>query len=55
MSDQFKEQISQFIDDEMSVEEGEFFVRRLQRDDEARQMATAAMRELQQLIAELGA
>ena len=38
MSDQFHEQISQFIDDEMSVEESEFFVRRLQRDDAARRM-----------------
>lgn len=32
----FNEQISQFIDDEMSVEESEFFVRRLQRNDAAR-------------------
>jgi sigma-E factor negative regulatory protein RseA len=36
MSDQINEQISQFIDDEMSPEESEFFLRRLQRDDEAR-------------------
>ncbi len=36
MSDRFKEQISEFIDDEMSVEQGEFFVRRLGRDQEAR-------------------
>jgi len=36
MSEQFKEQISEFIDDEMSHEEGEFFVRRLQRDEVAR-------------------
>ncbi|HUF73093.1 MAG TPA: sigma-E factor negative regulatory protein [Gammaproteobacteria bacterium] len=50
MSDQFNEQISQFIDDEMSVDESEFFVRRLQRDVEARrrylryQLIGAAMR-----------
>lgn len=50
MSDQFNEQISEFIDDEMSTEESEFFVRRLQRDAEARrqylryQMIGAAMR-----------
>jgi len=50
MSDQFNEQISEFIDDEMSVEESEFFVRRLQRDAEARrrylrfQMIGAALR-----------
>ena len=36
MSDSFNEKISQFIDDEMSVEEGEFFVRRLQSDEDAR-------------------
>lgn len=36
MSEQFDEQISQFIDDEMTTEECEFFVRRLQRDTEAR-------------------
>lgn len=36
MSEQFIEQISEFIDDEMSAEECEFFVRRIQRDDEAR-------------------
>lgn len=36
MNDPFNEQISEFIDDEMSVEEGEFFVRRLQRDESAR-------------------
>ena len=50
MSDQFNEQISEFIDDEMSVEQSEFFVRRLQRDAEARrrylryQLIGAAMR-----------
>jgi hypothetical protein len=50
MTDQFNEQVSEFIDDEMSVEESEFFVRRLQRDPEARhqylryQMIGAAMR-----------
>jgi negative regulator of sigma E activity len=50
MSDRFNEQISEFIDDEMSVEESEFFVRRLQRDAEARrqylrfQLIGAAMR-----------
>lgn len=36
MSDSINEQISQFIDDEMSAEQSEFFLRRLQRDDEAR-------------------
>jgi len=36
MSDQFNEQISEFIDDEMAGDECDFFVRRLQRDDEAR-------------------
>jgi len=36
MSEQFNEQISEFIDDEMLHEEGEFFVRRLQRDEAAR-------------------
>ena len=37
MSEQFNEQISEFIDDEMSVEECEFFLRRLQKDESARQ------------------
>lgn len=37
MSENFNEQISRFIDDEMSAEESDFFVRRLQRDDGARQ------------------
>jgi sigma-E factor negative regulatory protein RseA len=36
MTDQINEQISQFIDDEMSLEESEFFLRRLQRDESAR-------------------
>lgn len=36
MSEHLDEQISQFIDDEMSAEECEFFVRRLQRDGESR-------------------
>jgi sigma-E factor negative regulatory protein RseA len=36
MSDSINEQISQFIDDEMSAEQSEFFLRRLQRDGEAR-------------------
>jgi len=36
MSEPINEQISQFIDDEMSPEQSEFFLRRLQRDDEAR-------------------
>jgi negative regulator of sigma E activity len=36
MTDQFQEQASLFVDDELSVEECEFFVRRLQRDPEAR-------------------
>jgi sigma-E factor negative regulatory protein RseA len=36
MSEQFKEQISEFIDDELTAEECEFFVRRLQRDDPSR-------------------
>ena len=36
MSEHFDEQISEFIDDEMSPEQCEFFVRRLQKDDSAR-------------------
>jgi anti-sigma factor RsiW len=36
MTEHFDEQISEFIDDEMSPEQCEFFVRRLQKDDEAR-------------------
>ena len=36
MTEHIKEQISVFIDDELSHEECEFFVRRLQRDDESR-------------------
>ena len=36
MTEQFNEQISQFIDDEMSSEESDFFVRRLQNDAQAR-------------------
>lgn len=36
MSEHFDEQISEFIDDEMSPEQCEFFVRRLQKDDAAR-------------------
>jgi sigma-E factor negative regulatory protein RseA len=36
MSEPINEQISQFIDDEMSPEHSEFFLRRLQRDEEAR-------------------
>lgn len=36
MSDHIREQLSEFVDDEMSVEECDFFVRRLQLDDEAR-------------------
>lgn len=36
MSEHFNEQISEFVDDEMSPEECEFFVRRLQNDVEAR-------------------
>lgn len=36
MSEHFDEQISEFIDDEMSPEQCEFFVRRLERDDGAR-------------------
>jgi len=36
MTEQFNEQISQFIDDEMSPEESDFFVRRLQNDAAAR-------------------
>jgi hypothetical protein len=36
MSEHFDEQLSEFIDDEMSAEECEFFVRRLQRDEAAR-------------------
>jgi negative regulator of sigma E activity len=38
MSDPFKEQVSEFIDDEMSVEQSEFFVRRMQGDASARQL-----------------
>jgi sigma-E factor negative regulatory protein RseA len=50
MSEHFDEQISEFIDDEMSAGECEFFVRRLQRDEAARgrylryQLIGAAMR-----------
>lgn len=50
MSEHIDEQISEFIDDEMSAEECEFFVRRLARDDGARvrylryQLIGAAMR-----------
>ena len=36
MSEQIRKQLSEFVDDEMSVEECDFFVRRLQLDDEAR-------------------
>lgn len=36
MSEPINEQISQFIDDEMSPEQSEFFLRRLQRDEGAR-------------------
>jgi len=36
MTDRFQEQISGFVDDELSAEECEFFVRRLQRDSESR-------------------
>jgi negative regulator of sigma E activity len=36
MNDQFQEQTSLFVDDELSAEECEFFVRRLQRDPDAR-------------------
>jgi sigma-E factor negative regulatory protein RseA len=36
MSDEIREQISGFIDDELSAEECEFFVRRLQRDSASR-------------------
>lgn len=36
MNEHFNEKISEFIDDEMSDEEGEFFVRRLQSDESAR-------------------
>lgn len=50
MSDLFQEQVSVFIDDELSAEECEFFVRRLQRDPDSRaqliryQMIGAAVR-----------
>ncbi len=37
MSEHIDEQISEFIDDEMSAEECEFFVRRLARDEGARE------------------
>lgn len=36
MSDKFNERVSQFIDDEMSSEESELFVRYLERDEHAR-------------------
>jgi negative regulator of sigma E activity len=36
MSDHIREQLSEFVDDEMPIEECDFFVRRLQLDDEAR-------------------
>jgi sigma-E factor negative regulatory protein RseA len=36
MTDRFQEQISGFVDDELSADECEFFVRRLQRDSESR-------------------
>jgi sigma-E factor negative regulatory protein RseA len=36
MNDQFQEQTSLFVDDELTAEECEFFVRRLQRDPDAR-------------------
>jgi sigma-E factor negative regulatory protein RseA len=36
MSEHFSERLSEFVDDEMSADECEFFVRRLQRDDDAR-------------------
>ncbi|HEY7672044.1 MAG TPA: sigma-E factor negative regulatory protein [Gammaproteobacteria bacterium] len=36
MNDQFQEQTSLFVDDELSADECEFFVRRLQRDPDAR-------------------
>jgi negative regulator of sigma E activity len=36
MNDQFQEQTSRFVDDELTAEECEFFVRRLQRDPDTR-------------------
>jgi negative regulator of sigma E activity len=36
MNDQFQEQTSLFVDDELTADECEFFVRRLQRDPDAR-------------------
>jgi negative regulator of sigma E activity len=36
MNDQFQEQTSLFVDDELTAEECEFFVRRLQRDPDSR-------------------
>jgi negative regulator of sigma E activity len=36
MTDRFQEQVSGFVDDELSADECEFFVRRLQRDSESR-------------------
>jgi sigma-E factor negative regulatory protein RseA len=51
MTDEIREQISVFIDDELSAEECEFFVRRLQRDPDSRshyvryQLIGAALRE----------
>jgi len=50
MSELFQEQVSLFVDDELSAEECEFFVRRLQRDPDSRsqlvryQMIGAAIR-----------
>jgi negative regulator of sigma E activity len=53
MSDTIHEQVSKFVDDEMSVEECDFFVRRLERDGDARsrylryQLIGAALRREQ--------
>jgi len=53
MTDTIHEQVSKFVDDEMSVEECDFFVRRLERDSDARsrylryQLIGAALRREQ--------
>jgi negative regulator of sigma E activity len=43
MTEQFRDQISAFIDDELSDEEGAFLVRRLEREEPSRQQAVRYM------------
>jgi negative regulator of sigma E activity len=43
MTEQFRHQISAFIDDELSDEEGAFLVRRLEREEQSRQQAVRYM------------